>query len=64
MEDTRIDEEEIHAELYFRPELFKRYVIYRVPPPSILYWRVKAVFVLYGNMMCGGLNKQHSGGWR
>ena len=57
MEETGLDEEEIDSELYFRPELFKGCVTRRVPPPSILYWRVRAVFALYGNMIDSKTNK-------
>ena len=51
MKDSGMTEKEIDAELYFNCELFKGCVPRRVPPPSVLYWRVRAVFVTYGQMI-------------
>jgi len=44
-------DEEIDSELYYNSKLFRGCVARRVPPPSILYWRVRAVFALYGNIV-------------
>ena len=44
-------DEEIDSELYYNSKLFRGCVARRVAPPSILYWRVRAVFALYGNMV-------------
>ena len=51
MKESGMTDEEIDSELFYRPELFKGCVDRQVPPPSILYWRVRAVFALYGNMI-------------
>ena len=36
---------------YFSPTLYRRCVDRCVPPPRILYWRVRAVYVIYENMI-------------
>lgn len=51
MAETGLSEEDIDAELFYNPSLFKGCVDRHVPPPSILYWRVRAVFVTFGNMV-------------
>ena len=51
MKDTGMFHEKIDAELYFNCALFKGCVPRRVPPPSVLYWRVRTVFVIYGQMI-------------
>lgn len=51
MAETGLSEEDIDAELFYNPSLFKGSVDRHVPPPSILYWRVRAVFVTFGNMV-------------
>ena len=35
--------------MYFEPEYFRKRVPRAVPPPSMHYWRVRAVFELFGN---------------
>ena len=44
-------EAEIKSARQFSPSLFRNCVDRVVPPPSILYLRVRVVYVLYGNMV-------------
>ena len=46
-----MSEEEVEREMYFNPHVFKGCVPRTVLPPSKLYWRVRAVFELYGPMV-------------
>ena len=46
-----MSEEEVEREMYFNAHVFKGYVPRTVLPPSKLYWRVRAVFELYGPMV-------------
>ena len=50
MKEAGMSDEEIEIGKYFRPTLFHDCVERIVPPPRILYWRVRAVFALYGGM--------------
>jgi hypothetical protein len=50
MKKGGMSEEEIETAKYFRPTLFHDCVERIVPPPKVLYWRVRAVFTLYGKM--------------
>mmetsp|Transcript_6290 Transcript_6290/g.14227 ORF Transcript_6290/g.14227 Transcript_6290/m.14227 type:complete len:95 (-) Transcript_6290:1234-1518(-) len=45
-----MDQSDIDKARYFNPSLFLACVDRRALPPSLLYWRVRAVFVTYGNM--------------
>ena len=49
MREEGFKEEEIDTELYFHTEFFRGCVPRAILPPSKLYWRVRAVFVLFGN---------------
>lgn len=51
MATTGMSKEDIDAELFYNPSLFKGCVDRHVPRPSVLYWRVRAVFVTFGNMI-------------
>lgn len=50
LKDSGMTEEEIESERYYNSRLCLDCVDRRIPPPSKLYWRVRAVFVLYGSM--------------
>jgi hypothetical protein len=50
MKDAGMDDDEIESAKYFRPTIFHDCVERIVPPPKVLYWRVRAVFALYGMM--------------
>ena len=41
-----LSDEEIESKLYFDLAWFRKRVPRVVPPPSVLYWRVRAVFAL------------------
>ena len=45
-----MDEDEIESAKYFRPTIFHDCVERIVPTPKVLYWRLRAVFALYGPM--------------
>ena len=51
MKKSGMSEDEIKDARYYSPEVFRNCVDRVVPPPSVLYWRVRAVYVLYGNMI-------------
>jgi len=40
---------EIDSLMYFKPSFFTERVERKIPPPSELYWRVRAVFITFGN---------------
>ncbi|KAK3247982.1 hypothetical protein CYMTET_42537 [Cymbomonas tetramitiformis] len=44
-------EEEIEAKMYFDAKWFRERVPRTVPPPSKHYWRVRAVYMLFGPMI-------------
>merc|ERR1719223_2289639 len=46
-----LTDDDIESMRYYNAKLFTRCVDREVPPPSILYWRVRAVFALYGPMI-------------
>lgn len=48
--DSGMTDEEIQAQKYFNSRLFFDFVERKVPSPRILYWRVRAVYVMYGKM--------------
>jgi hypothetical protein len=50
MIESGVDENEIEKMKYYNSRLFVNCVEREVPPPSILFWRVRAVFTLYGPM--------------
>ena len=51
MKKSGISEDEIKDARCYSPAVFRNCVDRVVPPPSVLYWRVRAVYVLYGNMI-------------
>jgi hypothetical protein len=57
MKDSGVTDGEIERMKYFNSQIFISCVERQVPPPSILYWRVRAVFALYGSMIDGKTNK-------
>ena len=50
-------DKQIDDEMYYNANLFKGCVHRYAPPPSILYWRVRAVYALYRNMIDSKTNK-------
>ena len=42
-------ESDINDKLYYNPKFFLKPVERFVPPPDILYWRVRSVFVIFGH---------------
>jgi hypothetical protein len=42
--------EEVHRRKYFNSNLFRGCVDRHLPAPTILYWRVRAVYVMFGSM--------------
>lgn len=51
MRESGMEAEEIEAQKYYNARLFRECVQRRVPPPNELYWRVRAVYALYGNIV-------------
>jgi hypothetical protein len=51
MRESGMTDEEIQSQKYHNAALFRGCIERTVPPPSILYWRVRAVYALYGNMI-------------
>jgi hypothetical protein len=51
MRDSGMTDEEIQAQKYFNSRLFRDCVERKVPSPRILYWRVRAVYAMYGKMI-------------
>ena len=52
-----MDEKEIHIYRYFRPKWFTKRVRRYGLPPSRLYWRVRAVFEVFGSKVDPETNK-------
>ena len=46
--DSGLTNHEIENMKYYNARLFINYVEREVPPPSYLYWRMRAVFAVYG----------------
>ncbi|KAL3791184.1 LOW QUALITY PROTEIN: hypothetical protein ACHAWO_013615 [Cyclotella atomus] len=51
MREQGMSDNEIQAQKYFNSRLFRECIDRVVPPPQILYWRVRAVYALYGPMI-------------
>ena len=49
MRDDGYTDEDIEYKMYYKPAFFLQCIDRHIPPPSILYWRVRAVFVFFGN---------------
>jgi hypothetical protein len=49
--DPQLTDEAIDKIFYFKHEWLCTIVPRTAPPPSILYWRVRAVYALYGNQL-------------
>ena len=48
---------DVERMMYFNADFFKACVERRILPPKELYWRVRAVFVTFGDMIDAGTNK-------
>ena len=57
MEADDMSKDDIDSLWYYNRQIFISCVEREVPPPSILYWRVRAVFALYGNIVDSKTNK-------
>ena len=44
-----LTDEEIDADMYFKVRWWQERVFRKILPPSMLYWRVRAVLAFYGN---------------
>lgn len=51
MRNSGLTDEEIKAQKYYNARLYRGCVDRKVPPPNILYWRVRAVYTMYGMMI-------------
>ena len=51
MREGGMSDEEIRAKKYYKSQRYRSCVDRHVPTPKILYWRVRAVYALYGNMV-------------
>lgn len=51
MRDSGMTDDEIKKQKYFNTQLFKDCVDRKVPESTILYWRVRAVYVAYGDVV-------------
>ena len=50
MVKARYTLEEVHRQKYFNSNLFRGCVDRHLPAPTILYWRVRAVYMMFGSM--------------
>lgn len=50
MRKAGVPEDKIKTSRYYSPCLYRKYIACCVPLPKILYWRVRAVYTLYGHM--------------
>jgi hypothetical protein len=50
--DEGESDKEVADHFFFNTSIFLGCCARGVPPPSILYWRVRAVFAFYGNRIC------------
>jgi hypothetical protein len=62
-EKDKKTDKEIDMDIYFNPAFWKACIRRRILPPRLLYWRVRAVFVICGSMVdlatkCQLFNKQ------
>ena len=51
MRDGGMSDEDIEAEKFYNCRVYRGCVDRYVPSPKILYWRVRAVYTVYGNMI-------------
>ena len=51
MKASGMTDKQVENARYFNANLASRCVDRYVPPPSILYWRVHAVYVTFGHML-------------
>lgn len=49
MKASGLSDEQVDAQMYYNARFFRECVERVVPPPNILYYRLRAVFVLFGN---------------
>ncbi|KAK1737752.1 hypothetical protein QTG54_011524 [Skeletonema marinoi] len=66
MRKDGVDEKEIDAMKYFKPHLYDECIERHAPAPRILYYRVRAVFALFGNMVDSKTKKPlfNAAAWR
>lgn len=57
MKEDGMTKEEIEAKRYFNSHLYQSCVERYAPSPKILYWRVRAVYALFGNMVDSSTGK-------
>ena len=57
MEADGMTNDDIESKRYYNSRMFNKCVPRTCPPPSILYWRVRAVFAMYGNIVDSKTNK-------
>jgi hypothetical protein len=50
MKQDGLTDDDVDKQLYFNSKLFKACVDRRVLPSSLLYWRLRAVFMIFGNL--------------
>ena len=51
MREGGMSDKEVEAQRYYNSQVYTRCVERHAPSPRILYWRVRAVYALYGNMI-------------
>ena len=51
MRASGMTDDEIRRQKYFNTQLFRGCIDRKIPPSSILYWRVRAVYVAYGSII-------------
>lgn len=57
MRENGMSDEEIKAQRYFNSHVYRGCVERYAPSPKILYWRVRAVYALFGKMIDSKTNK-------
>jgi len=57
MRESGMTDDEIKEKKYFNARLFRECVERTVPSPKILYWRVRAVYAIYGNRIDSKTNQ-------
>jgi len=51
MKNSGLSDEAIQRQRYFNMQLFRDCVDRSIPPPKMLYWRVRAVYATYGPLI-------------
>ena len=57
MKNMELPDDKFENDYYYRPDEIKKCVDRRVLPPSLLYWRVRAVFVSFGTKIDSSTKK-------